>query len=329
MRHRARLDTTTGTAAAGFSRRLVVAGLLACLVGASASGGARPAGLAAAGASGLPAAARSGDGAQSSPRRIISLVPALTEMLFAIGAGPQVVAVSSYDMYPPEAATRPRVGALLDPDVERVLSLTPDLVAIYGSQSDLRRQLDRATIPIYDYRHAGLPDILLTIRDLGRVTGHVPSAEAVATGIERELAAVRARVGTQAPLRTVLVFGREPGALRNIYASGGTGFLHDMLLAAGGVNVFADLPQQAVQATTELLLTRAPDVILEVRDGPAYSRAQVTQAVADWSRLASVPAVKHGRVHVVSGDGLVVPGPRVAGAVERLARALHPGAFTP
>ena len=308
-----------------FSRRLVVAGLLAAVTSAVAADWGWPARASAT----WPAAVRVTDGAQNGPRRIISLVPALTEMLFAIGAGPQVVAVSSYDTYPPEAATRPRVGALLDPDVERVLSLTPDLVAIYGSQSDLRRQLERATIPIYDYRHAGLPDVLLTIRDLGRVTGHAGSAEAVATGIERELAAVRARVGTRAPLRTVLVFGREPGALRNIYASGGTGFLHDMLVAAGGVNVFADLPQQAVQATTELLLTRAPDVILEVRDGPAYSRAQVTQAVADWSRLASVPAVKHGRVHVVSGEGLVVPGPRVAGAVARLARVLHPGAFAP
>jgi len=299
------------------SRRLTVAGLLAGLAGTAAA------------AWGWPALPGAGDGAQHAPRRIISLVPALTEMLFAIGAGSQVVAVSSYDTYPPEAATRPRVGALLDPDVERMFSLTPDLVAIYGSQSDLRRQLERAAIPIYDYRHAALPDILITIRDVGRVTGQVAGAEAVATGIERDLAAVRARVGTRAPLRTVLVFGREPGALRNIYASGGIGFLHDMLVAAGGVNVFTDLEQQSVQATTELLLTRAPEVILEVREGPAYSDAQVRRSVDDWSRLASVPAVKSGRVHVVSGEGLVVPGPRVAGAVARLARVLHPGAFAP
>lgn len=308
-----------------YSRRLVTAGVLAIVFSGALAGWGWPAAMNAT----TPAAARGAERAQNAPRRIISLVPALTEMLFAIGAGPQVVAVSSYDTYPPEAATRPRVGALLDPDVERVLSLTPDLVAIYGSQSDLRRQLERATIPTYDYRHAGLPDILLTIRDLGRVTGHAAGAEAVATGIERELAAVRARVGTRAPLRTVLVFGRDPGALRNIYATGGTGFLHDMLLAAGGVNVFADLPQQAVQATTELLLTRAPDVIVEVREGPAYSDVQVRRSVGDWSRLASVPAVTHGRVHVVSGEGLVVPGPRVAAAVARLARVLHPGAFAP
>ena len=89
-------------------------------------------------------------------------------MLFAIGAGPQVVAVSSFDTYPPEVAPLPRVGALLDPDVERVMSLAPDLVAIYGTQTDLKRQLERAAIPVFDYRHGGLADVFATIRALGR-----------------------------------------------------------------------------------------------------------------------------------------------------------------
>jgi iron complex transport system substrate-binding protein len=269
-----------------------------------------------------------GHGAEP-PQRIISLVPALTEMLFAIGAGPQVVAVSSFDSYPPEAATRPRVGALLDPDVERILSLTPDLVAIYGSQVDLRRQLQRAAIPTFDYRHAGLPDILTTLRDLGRVTGRSAGADAVATSIERRLAAVRDRTAAVPRARTLLVFGRQPGALRNVYAAGGTGFLHDMLAVAGGENVFADVAQESVQATTELILARRPDVVLELHEGPEFPPAQVRDAVAAWAALASVPAVKTGRVLVVSGTGLVVPGPRVALAVERIARALHPARFAP
>src|SRR5438045_8356176 len=83
------------------------------------------------------------------PQRIISLVPALTEMLFAMGAGAQVVAVSSFDEYPPEVKNLERVGALLDPNLERILSLRPDLVAIYGRQQDLKTQLARASIPVY------------------------------------------------------------------------------------------------------------------------------------------------------------------------------------
>lgn len=263
----------------------------------------------------------------SGPRRIVSLVPALTEMLFAIGAGAQVAAVSSFDTSPPEVASRPRVGALLDPDVEKILSLAPDLVAIYGSQTDLRRQLQRASIPVYDYRHAGLPDVMTTILELGRVTGHAAEARDVADGIRRRLDAVRARVASRPRVRTLLVFGREPGALRRVYASGGRGFLHDMLLAAGGENVFGDVAQESVQATTEVVLTRAPDVILEVREGPELSGTEQARIASDWGRLAAVPAVKTGKIVVVSGDGLVVPGPRVAGAVERFARALHPEAF--
>lgn len=262
-------------------------------------------------------------GSGQAPRRIISLVPALTEMLFAIDAGPQVVAVSSFDTHPPEVVRLPKVGALLDPDVERVLSLTPDLVAIYGSQADLRRQLERASIAVFDYRHGGLAGVFATMRALGIRTGHGPRADEVARDLERRIDEVRRRTSAQPRPKVLLVFGREPGSLRNVYASGGRGFLHDMLVAAGGVNVFADVVQESVQATTELVLTRAPEVILEVHEQPDWTEADTASARAAWARLAAVPAVKAGRVIVVAGEGLVVPGPRVADAVERLAAALH------
>src|SRR5258705_9776972 len=102
--------------------------------------------------------------------RIVSLVPPLTEMLFAVGAGSQVIGVSSYDDFPPEVASRPRVGALLDPDTERILSLKPDLVIVYGSQTELEAQFKRVGIRVYSYRHGGIGHgighLLQTIRDL-------------------------------------------------------------------------------------------------------------------------------------------------------------------
>lgn len=263
------------------------------------------------------------------PQRIVSLVPALTELLFAIGAGPQVVGVSSYDHEPPEVESRARVGALLDPDTERILSLRPDLVAIYGSQVDLRTQLQRASIPVFDYRHAGLADIFTTTRALGAATGHAREADDLVRRLEQRIAAVRARTDRGPRVRTLLVFGREAGALRNIYVSGGRGFLHDMLVAAGGENVMADVAQESVQASTELILTRAPDVILELRDRGSLPEARLQALAGDWSRLASVPAVRHQRVHIVSGTGLTVPGPRVAAAIERLALVLHQARMTP
>lgn len=263
---------------------------------------------------------------QRAPARIISLIPAVTEMLFAIGAGPQVVAVSSFDTYPPEVEKLPRVGALIDPDVERILSLRPDLVVIYSSQADLRVQLERAKIPLYIYSHAGLPDVTATIRAIGARAERGQAADRVAGDIEARIDSVRKRVAGRPRPLTLVVFDRESLALRGIYASGGYGFVHDMLDAAGGANAFADVKRQAVQATTELILARRPDVILELR-GDEVPAETARREVAVWQALSSVPAVRTGRVHFFGDRRTVVPGPRVAEAVELFARTLHPEVF--
>ena len=112
-------------------------------------------------------------------------------MLFAIGAGPRVVAVSSYDKEPPEVTSLPRVGALIDPDVERILSLKPDLIVVYGSQHDLAQQMGRAGIANFSYVHGGLSDIFRTIRELSARTGDTEQGDARGErGIEATLADV-------------------------------------------------------------------------------------------------------------------------------------------
>jgi iron complex transport system substrate-binding protein len=264
--------------------------------------------------------------AAAQPSRIISLIPAVSEMLFALGAGPQVVAVSSFDDYPPEVLKLPRVGALLDPDLERILSLRPNLVVVYESQMDLRRQLERAKVPIFVYKHAGLADIAATIRQLGARIGRDREAAALVTKIDDHLADIKKRVtGRPRPL-TLVVFGRDALTLRGIYASGGLGFLDDMLKVAGADNVFAEVKQQSVQATTELILARRPEVILELRSGVMPAEQQ-RREIAVWQALASVPAVRSGRIAIINDPRTVVPGPRVAEGTELFARALHPEAF--
>jgi iron complex transport system substrate-binding protein len=253
-------------------------------------------------------------------RRVVSIIPATTEMLFAMGAGDRVVAVGTYDKFPPEVEKLPRVGALLDPDVERIIALRPDLVVLYGTQQDLRTQLERARIPYYDYTHRGLPDISETIRSLGARVGVADRANALAARLDKQIADVRASVAGRPRVRTLVVFGRERGSLRGIDASGGYGFLHDMLEAAGGANVLADIKTQAVQMSTEMVLARAPDVILELH----YGRGDAA-TIADlkaWDALPSIPAVKNKRVYILQGEEFVVPGPRVGAATERLAKTL-------
>lgn len=257
------------------------------------------------------------------PRRVVSLVPALTDMVVAIGAADRLAAVSSYDDLP-EVRHLPRVGALLDPDLERILALRPDLVLVYGSQTDVMTQLQRAGIPYFEYRHGGLAHVTSTIRALGARLDCAAAAERVAGEIERRLGALRAQMAGAHRPRTLLVFGRERGTLRNIYASGGRGFLHDMLEAAGGVNVFADIDAEAVQVSTEMILARQPEVIIEIRSAGPVDPPGAEREMEAWRVLASVPAVRDGRLHLLAGRWYAVPGPRVAESAEAMARVLHP-----
>jgi iron complex transport system substrate-binding protein len=254
-------------------------------------------------------------------RRVISIIPATTEMLFAMGAGDRVIAIGNYDRYPPESQKLPRVGGLVDANVEQILQMRPDLVVLYGTQTELKRRLERANIPYYSYVHKGLADITQTIRTLGMRVGVGQAANELASRIEAQLDEIRRRVAGHPRPKTLLVFGREPASLRNIDASGGDGFLHDMLETAGGADVLSDIHRQSVMMTTEMVLARAPEVIIELR----YLKDAVNAAdMSAWNRLSAVPAVKNHRIIFLTGEEFVVPGPRVAEATRRLAAALHP-----
>jgi iron complex transport system substrate-binding protein len=266
---------------------------------------------------------------QAARPTIVSLVPALTEMLFAIGAGPQVIGVSSYDNRPPEVAGLPKMGALLDPNTERILAVRPDMVLTYGTQRNLQIQLRRAGIGVFNYRHGGLSDIFSVLRELGVATGHAAEADRVAADLERRLTTVRVRTANLPRPKTLLVMGRDPLTLRNLNASGGIGFIHEVLEIAGGTNVFADVRRQAVTVSSEMLLSRAPEVVIDLHygDSEPTDRARAEQELAVWQMVSSVPAVRHKKVFPLYGDHFVMPGPRIALAAEQMARALHPEAF--
>lgn len=262
-------------------------------------------------------------------QRIVSLVPSVTEMLFAIGAGAQVVGVSSYDRFPPEVESLPKVGALLDPDTERILSLRPDMVVVYGSQTDTEARFKKAGIRTFSYRH-GANDAIKgtfdTITALGAATGHETQAREVVARVSTQLDALRMRVAGRDRPKTLLVIGRQPGTLQGLYAAGGSGFLNEMLEIAGGENVFADVNRESVQPSTETLLSRAPALILEL-SATAPAGDYPGGGLEVWDRLASIPAVRERQLHSIVGDFVVVAGPRLAEGAEAIAKVLHPEAF--
>jgi iron complex transport system substrate-binding protein len=244
-----------------------------------------------------------------------------------MGAGDKLAGVSNYDRFPAEVARLPKVGGLLDPDVERIISLKPDLVIAYDTQTDLKRQLERAHVPIFPYVHRGLPDITATLRALGARVGAKAGADAAAARIEQQLDAIARRVAGRPRPKTLLVFGREQGTLRHVMASGGYGFLHDVLEVAGGTDALTDLHKQSVDMSTEMILVRAPEVILELHYGEGVKQELFDSERLVWNALASVPAVRTRRVYLLDGQEFVVPGPRIVLAAERFARTLHPEVF--
>ena len=163
-----------------------------------------------------------------------------------------------------------------------------------------------------------------TIRELGGRIGSAKESGPLADRIEAEIADVRKRVAGRPRPRTLLVFGRDAETLRGIYASGAVGFLHDMLDAAGGTNVFADVKRQSIQTTSELAVARTPDVIIEIGVDTASTSGRNLRA---WESLPSIPAVRNKRIYQLRGDGMMNPGPRISASVRRVAEVLHPEAF--
>src|SRR6185436_1820760 len=133
-------------------------------------------------------------------------------------------------------------------------SLKPDLVLMYGSQTDLQGQFARAGIRVYSYRHGGIGNVLQTIRELGALSGHKVEGDRVTAQLQSRLDAVRTRVRGRPRPRTMLVMGRDAMALRGVYVSAGVGFLHELLDVAGAEDVFADVKREGIQPSNETMI---------------------------------------------------------------------------
>ena len=161
-----------------------------------------------------------------------------------------------------------------------------------------------------------------TLRNVGSRLGIADRAARLASEIETRIETIRRAAAAGPRPRTLIVFGRESFALRGIYASGGIGFVHDMATVAGAQNIFADMKREAVQATTELILARRPELILELRADPIPPDVEKKE-LAVWRQLASVPAVANQRVYILTDPRTVIPGPRVVEGIEAIAARIR------
>ena len=249
------------------------------------------------------------------PRRIVSLNPTTTELLYAIGAGGRLVGRTTYDRIPVEVSRVPDLGPGLRPNVEAVLAARPDLVILYASRDnrDAARRLRAAHVPTASYRVDRIADFARVTDALGRLTGDSAAARATIDSVGRTLATTLASTVTLPRPRVFWFLWESP-----LLAAGGGSFLTELLHVAGARNVYDSLPEPSPVVTFEDLVRRDPDIVL----ASPTTRAKML-ADPKWRILR---AVREG--HVLVFDTTIVNGPsaRVGSSAVSLARLLHPGA---
>lgn len=240
---------------------------------------------------------------QSTPERIISLAPDITEIVYALGLGDKLVGATTYCTYPEAAKKLPRTGGFGQYNFEAILSLKPDLVILHWKYEAEKTRLQGLGIPYLETRTEHMEDILSSIQKVGENTDAAAQAEQLTGEMQRKIAAHR--TNPEKRPRVLITFGGDATVLDQIYAFGADCLHNELLGIAGGTNVvqnnlaFSTLSKEAV-------IRLNPDIIIQLAPG--------TQAPADpskpWQELPGINAVKNNRIHVLTGDYTCIPGPR-------------------
>ena len=261
-------------------------------------------------------------------QRIVSTAPSITEILYALGLGDRVVGVTRFCRYPPEARQKPKIGDYINPNLEAIAALRPDLVVIQTNPVRLAERLAALHLHSLEVNQENLEAIYRSIRVISKAAGAEARGEQQAAALRKGLDSVRSRAVNLQPTRVMFVVGRAPGRLDGLIVVGKASYLNELIALAGGRNVFADAIAAYPQVSLEEILARNPEVIIDfgdMGDAAAVTDAHKREVVHVWQRAASLQAVKNHRVHAVSADIFVVPGPRAVEAAQAIFDLLHPG----
>jgi iron complex transport system substrate-binding protein len=251
----------------------------------------------------------------------------MTEVLYALGLGDRVVGVTRFCNYPPEARSKPKIGDYINPNLEAIATLKPDLVVIQTNPVRLAERLAALRLKSLEINQENVAAIYQSISAIGDATGTTTRARQLIGDLRASLDRVKAQASSLPRTRVMFVVGRAPNRLDGLVVVGKASYLSELISLAGGENVFADAVAAYPQISLEEVLARNPDVIIDfgdMADTSSVSDQHKQQAVALWNRAPSIKAVRQHQVYAVAADIFVVPGPRAVQAAESIFNMLHP-----
>ncbi len=250
----------------------------------------------------------------SAPTRIVSLAPSNTEILFALGLGEQVVGVTEYGDYPEEALEKEKIGGFNTISTEKVVALNPGLIlATGGVQAEVVEQLRGLNLPVVVIDSENLEDILSNIQLIGRITWRTSEAQTLIKDLQKRIGAVRAK-GKSTGVKVMYIVWGDP-----LMVAGPDSFADDLIVKAGGVNIFADAATQYPTVTLESVISRDPEVII-ASDSIGLELVDLKD-LPGWSETS---AVQNGRLYTIDADIISRPGPRIVDALELFAGWIEP-----
>ncbi len=262
-------------------------------------------------------------GLKEIPQRIVSHVPSITEIFFALGVEAKVVGVDDYSDYPEEAKAKPKVGSFWGPSVEKIVDLKPDLVLTNGSDKQLMIQLDSLGIIYIVINPKDIEAILKDIELLGKVTGAERRAKAVVKDMQDRIARVTARVKDAPRVKTFYTFATTD--LNNPWTAGPGSFIDALITMAGGENIAAKVLAPYAQFSIEEVVSSDPAIIIvDASMGSAVTPLEEIRQHPVWRQMT---AVKQNRVYPIDGDLVNRSGPRIVQGLEEIAQIIHPELF--
>ncbi len=267
---------------------------------------------------------------QTTALRVISTAPSITETLFAIGQGDHVVAVSNYCNYPPEAARLPRTGGLLDPNIEAIVELRPDIVFVLAESTVVRQRLTALGVRVVPVDHSTLPALIDSFETMGNCFGKETATRGLQLKNEtlQKLNIIKTANRKGNPPRVLISIDRDRSlrTLSAVFAAGNNDWFNALLEAAGGKNAVPQTSPAVVSLSREGMMEINPDVIIDLSTDGDYSMSPQRQkefrdsAIAVWNTLGpSVKAIRDNRVFVFPVDYATIPGPRTLRFIEELA----------